>query len=533
MTTPVLRVGALSKTFGAHRALDGVDLEIGAGQVHGLLGENGSGKSTLIKVLTGVHAPDPGGRLEVHGRPVPLPLAPGEFRRLGISVVHQDLGLLPELSVAENMRVAQAIAARRAVVSWRAERRLAGRTLQRYKVDVDPAAPVASLGDTERALVAILRAVEELGDSRALLILDEPTVFLPREGTDLLFGLVRELVADGRTGVLLVSHDLHEVLAHTSCVSVLRDGRLEATVDSAATTPERLAELIVGPAGAVAPRSRAAAAGSGDAAGPVGPATRSPRVRVRDLHAPRLHGVSFDVGRGEVLGLTGLAGSGAEEVLPLLYGARRARGGVLEVDGGEQPVPSARPASSLRRGVVYVPADRRQDGGVLEESVERNVTMPVLTELGSRWRLRPRALRRRAEELAERFDVRPRDPGAVFGTLSGGNQQKAVLAKWLQVGPRLVLLAEPTQGVDVGARAHIFGLLRAVAEDGAATVLASSDYEQLATVCDRVLVLARGRVVAELSGPELDPATISDRVLSSTAPLPRQQARTPQTQESS
>ncbi|WP_432542993.1 sugar ABC transporter ATP-binding protein [Kineococcus sp. SYSU DK002] len=526
MNSPALRVEALSKTFGAHRALDGVALEVGAGEVHGLLGENGSGKSTLIKVLTGVHPPDPGARLEVHGRPVPLPLAPGEFRRLGISVVHQDLGLLPELSVAENMRVAQAIAARRAVVSWRAERRRAAQTLARYGVDLDPAAPVAGLGDTERALVAILRAVDELGDSRALLILDEPTVFLPREGTDLLFRVVHELVADGRTGVLLVSHDLHEVLQHTGRVSVLRDGRLEATVDSATTTPAQLAELIVGPALA------AAAAAQAGAARPPSPAGAVARARVRDLGGPRVHGLSFDVGRGEVLGLTGLAGSGHEDVLPLLYGARRAGGGSLDLDGTALPVASATPASSLRRGVVYVPADRRRDGGVLEESVERNVTMPVLTELGSRWRVRPRALRARAAELAERFDVRPRDPGAVFGTLSGGNQQKAVLAKWLQTGPRLVLLAEPTQGVDVGARAHIFGVLREAAREGAATVLCSSDYEQLATVCDRVLVLARGRVVAELTGPDLDPATISDRVLSSTALVPRQQVRTPQPQES-
>ena len=523
MSAPALRVAALSKTFGQHRALDGVDLEVGAGQVHGLLGENGSGKSTLIKVLTGVHAPDPGARLEVHGRAVPLPLAPGGFRRLGISVVHQDLGLLPELSVAENMRVAQAIAARRAVVSWRAERHRAGETLRRYGVDVDPAAPVATLGDTERALVAILRAVDELGGSRVLLILDEPTVFLPREGTDLLFRVVRDLVADGRTGVLLVSHDLHEVLAHTTSVSVLRDGRLEATVDSATTTPAQLTELIVGPALAAAVGARGGADG-----GPRRPVL----ARVRDLRAPRVGGITFDVGRGEVLGLTGLAGSGWEQVLPLLYGACRAHGGAVELDGVSLPASSASPATSLRRGVVYVPADRRRDGGVLEESVERNVTMPVLTELGSRWRLRPRALRARAEQLAERFDVRPRDPGAVFGTLSGGNQQKAVLAKWLQTRPRLVLLAEPTQGVDVGARAHIFALLRAAADEGAGIVLASSDYEQLATACDRVLVLARGVVVAELTGPDLDAARISDRVLSSTAPVPRQQVRIPQTQES-
>lgn len=528
MTAPAVRVTGLSKTFGLHRALDDVALEVGAGEVHGLLGENGSGKSTLIKVLTGVHAPDPGARLEVHGHPVPLPLAPGRFRALGISVVHQDLGLLPDLSVAENLRVAQAIAARRAVVSWRSERRRATEALQRYGVDVDPAAPVASLGDTERALVAIVRAVDELGEARALLVLDEPTVFLPREGTDLLFRLVRGLVADGRTGVLLVSHDLHEVLEHTQRVSVLRDGRLQTTVDSAATTPAQLAEAVVGPALAAAVGIRFTAA----AQSPAATAAPDKRVLVRDLTGPRVHGVCLDVAHGEVLGLTGLAGSGAESVLPLLYGARRAEAGTLVLDGEEHPVACARPATSLRRGIVHVPADRRGEGGLLEEDVEHNVTMPVLTRLGTRWRLRRGALRRRARELVEEFDVRPRDPAAVFGTLSGGNQQKVVLAKWLQLRPRLVLLSEPTQGVDVGARAQIFRALRTAADDGAAVLLASSDYEQLATVCDRVLVLGRGRAVAELTGADLHPATISDRVLSSTASLPRQQVRTVENQES-
>jgi ribose transport system ATP-binding protein len=497
---PAIRLTGLTKTFGGHRALDDVSLEIPAGTVHGLLGENGSGKSTLIKVLTGVYEPDAGAVLEVAGRPAPLPLAPGAFRALGISVVHQDLGLLPELSVAENMRIAQGIATRRTLVSWRTERRLAGETLRRHGLDIDPAAAVATLSDTERALVAILRAVDELGDSRTLLILDEPTVFLPREGT-------------GRTSVLLVSHDLTEVLEHTARVTVLRDGRLAGTVDSATTDPVGLTELIVGADLAAALRKRADA----DAPGPQpGPVPGQGLVQVARLVAPRLHGVSFDVGRSEVLGLTGLAGSGYDEVLPALYGAADDVSGDLLVDRDALQLSSLTPARALGAGIVLVPADRRRDGGIAEESVERNMTMPVMTALGSRFRLDRRALQRRAQELSRRYDVRPFDPGKAFGTLSGGNQQKAVLAKWLQTDPRVVLLAEPTQGIDVGAKAFVFDLLRQAAERGASILLASSDYEQLATVCDRVLVLARGHVVAELSGADLTQATLSDRVLSST-----------------
>ncbi|PRY17471.1 sugar ABC transporter ATP-binding protein [Kineococcus rhizosphaerae] len=516
MTAPAIRLSGLSKTFGAQRALDDVTLEIPAGTVHGLLGENGSGKSTLIKVLTGVHEPDPGARLEVRGREVDLPLPPGAFRDLGISVVHQDLGLLPDLSVAENMRIAQGIAARRAVVSWRTERRLAGQTLRRHGLDIDPAAPVATLSDTERALVAILRAVDELGEHRTLLILDEPTVFLPREGTDLLFRVVADLVADGSTSVLLVSHDLTEVLDHTHAVTVLRDGRVAGTVESATTDPAGLTELIVGADLAAAVRRHAV---SGPAA-PERPVAGRGRVQVAALTSPRLAGISFDVARGEVLGLTGLAGSGYAEVLPALYGAGGKVSGDLLVDRDALQLSTLTPSRALATGVVHVPADRRRDGGIAEESVERNVTMPVMTTLGTRFRLDRTALRRRAAELCRAYDVRPFDPGKAFGTLSGGNQQKAVLAKWLQTDPRVVLLAEPTQGIDVGAKAFVFDLLRRTAERGASILLASSDYEQLATVCDRVLVLARGHVVAELSGADLNQAVLSDRVLSSTRLLP-------------
>ncbi|MBH0121018.1 sugar ABC transporter ATP-binding protein, partial [Rhodococcus sp. CX] len=226
---PIVNIVGLSKTFGDHTVLKNVNLTIHAGEVHGLLGENGSGKSTLIKVLAGFHAPDAGAALQVRGRDVPLPVPAGGFRDLGISFVHQDLALVPDLSVVENLRVGPVVAGSKPWISWRREKRTARALFERFGLDVDPEAPVSSLNETERALVAILRATEELGDRRTLLVLDEPTVFLPREGTDLLFSVVREIVADRKAAVLFVSHDLDEVLDHTDRVTVLRDGVSQGT----------------------------------------------------------------------------------------------------------------------------------------------------------------------------------------------------------------------------------------------------------------------------------------------------------------
>lgn len=501
---PLVELVGLSKTFGSFRALSEVSLAVRAGEVMGLLGENGSGKSTLIKVLAGFHAPDPGAKLLIRGEFVQLPILPGTFRKLGISFVHQDLAMVPELSVAENMRVAQGVAGRRAFVSWRAERAQVARTFAEFGLDIDPAAPVESLGETDRALVAILRAVGELGDQRTLLVLDEPTVFLPREGTDLLFRVVRDLVADRRCGVLLVSHDLNEVLKHSDRVTVLRDGRVQGTVESASSTPRELTELIVGRELAAAVRQ------------PTLTKRRAVAATVTGLRGPRLVSLDVELGVGEIVGMTGLAGSGYEHVLPSLYGAEPASG-TLELEGKTLQLDRLTPAKALRSRIVFVPADRKREGSVAELTVEQNLTIPVLDQLRSGVALRPKALAARSRALVEQYDVRPRDTTAIFGNLSGGNQQKAVLAKWLQTDPRLVLLAEPTQGVDVGARAHIFGLLREVAAKGVPIVVASSDYEQLATICDRVLVLARGEVVEELTGEDLTPQVMSERVLSSTS----------------
>jgi ribose transport system ATP-binding protein len=515
---PLLKLENLSKTFGGLTALSAVDLEVLPGQIHGLLGENGSGKSTLIKILSGFYSPDAGARAWLRGNPIALPIAPGFFRRLGISFVHQDLGLVPELSVVENLRISSIVAGSGPLINWKREQARAADTFARFGLDIDPRETVDRLGDTDRALIAILRAVSELGDHRALLVLDEPTVFLPKEDTDLLFRVVKELVADGGMSALLVSHDMTEVLEHTDRVTVLRAGEVQAHLDTAATTDEQLVQLIVGRS--LRPPKPAAGTPAGVPAGtdPAGtdPAAHHPGAvaRVDDLVTGHVDGLSFDVAAGEIVGLTGLAGSGFEDVLAGVYGAQSATG-QLTVRGTRTDIAAATPRISMRAGIVYVPADRKTQGGVGELTVEQNITLPVIDRFRSWFGLNAAGLSRRADHIIESYDIRPRNAGALFNTLSGGNQQKAVLGKWLQDDPQLILLQEPTQGVDIGARSIIFDLLRSTAAGGVPIICASSDYDQLAAVCDRVIVLAHGRPHAELTGALLTHEAIAASVITS------------------
>lgn len=493
---PALAARGISKSFGGTQALDGVGLTVQTGEVHGLVGENGSGKSTLIKILAGYHAPDPGGELEVGGRPVALPLRPGEPRRLGLSFVHQDLGLIPSLSVLENIRLGELAAARGLRISWKDLQRRARDTLARYRIELDVTARVAELGPVERALVAIVRAAEEMPPRGGLLVLDEPTAFLPRRETDRLLTLVREIAASGAS-VLFVSHDLDEVRATTDRVTVLRDGRSLGTRPTGEVASEDLVELLVGRR--------------------LGGWRRAPRppkegtaASVGGLSGAGVGDVSFDVRRGEVLGLTGLAGAGFADVVALLCGARSANAGRLTLDGTILDLSALTPAAALEAGIVFLPGDRHRDGGVDSLSVADNVTLPGLERYSKRGVLRRSRQLEDAWALLEEFDVRPRDPRLPYGALSGGNQQKALVAKWLGTEPRLLLLDEPTRGVDVGARRQIFGLIRSTAAADTAVVCASTDYEQLAAICDRVLVFAAGGIVGELAGNDLAAERIAE-----------------------
>jgi ribose transport system ATP-binding protein len=492
---PRLALRNLSKSFGGTRALRGVDLSVLPGEVHGLLGENGSGKSTLIKILAGFHEPEEG-ELEIDGEPVRLPLAPGQFRELGLAFVHQQLGLVESLSVLENLRVAEIASSRsRLRISWRRERARARETFARYGLRLNPAAKVGDLKPVERALLAIVRAIEEIravGRGHGVLILDEPTVFLPKEGIERLFALVREAAAAGAS-ILFVSHDLDEVREITDRVTVLRDGAVVGTVVTPETSEAAFVEMIIG-------RRLAALADVEH----VDLSAQRVGAAVDGLTGPSVNDVSFQMHEGEVVGLTGLVGSGFDEVPYLLFGARSAAAGRLTLDSRTYELMRLTPPAAIEAGIALIPADRPNDGSVGSLPVDENVALPVLDRHFNGVALDRRRMRRATAALMREFDVRPADPTLPYGALSGGNQQKALLAKWFQTDPRLLLLDEPTQGVDVGARLQIFELIRATARERGVNVLcASSDYEQLASLCDRVIVFGRGRVWRQLVGPEI------------------------------
>jgi len=493
---PTIRVTGISKTFRATRALDDVSLEVNPGEVHGLLGTNGSGKSTLIKILAGYHAPDPGGKLLFNGEEVALPLAASDFRRLGMSFVHQNLGLLPSLTVLENLRLKQIAVQPRFWINWRAEKAAAQAVLDRYGLDIDQWRRVDELDAVNRALLAIVRAFEEIRETcevtgkPGLVLLDEPTPFLPEEGVKRLFTLMRE-IADSGSSVMFISHDIDEVMEITDRATILRDGRISGSVDTKSATHGEMIELIIG-------RSLAGLSG-------VGPKLRSfvPGAVIENLAGPGLPPCDITIGKGEIVGLTGLIGSGYDRVPYLAFGASPSRSGTLSISNKSHALRGMTPAKAIGQGLALLPGDRDTKSGVPTLSIADNMLLPDISDWFRGLRLRNGEMRREAVRLGDIYEVRPNDPDRPLASLSGGNAQKVLIARWMKRKPKLLMLDEPTQGVDVGTRARIFDALKAEAAEGMSVLCASSDAEQLAHICDRVLVFARGSIVRELRGPEV------------------------------
>ena len=484
---PVLQVGGLSKTFPGQKALHDVDLAVRAGEVHALLGQNGSGKSTIIKVLAGYHAPDPGARILVDGEPLPTG-ALGAGHQLGLRFVHQDLGLVATLSVVDNLALTRGYRTKAfGKIDWRAEADLAARALTDIGLDVDPFATVQSLSMAERAGVAIARAVHDDERGTKVLVLDEPTAALPADQVEHLFAVVRRL-RDRGVGIVLVSHHLEEVLAVADRVSVLRDGRRVATLPRDELDHGRLVELIVGRAVAAGPARPAAAVADVD--------DRQVCLRAVDVAGGNVAGFSLDVAVGEVVGLAGLDGSGRESIVPLLGGQHpRAEGSVAV---GSTLLPPGSPSSALRAGMAVVPSDRAADGVFADLTVRENLTIARLRHLRRFGRLPRRAETAEAERWMERLRLVASGPEALLATLSGGNQQKVLLGRSLRLQPAVLLLDEPTRGVDVGARNEVHRIIEQAVAGGMGVVLASTDTEELVRLCDRVLVLQDGLVVRTL-----------------------------------
>jgi ribose transport system ATP-binding protein len=530
-------VRGISKDFGSNRALDRVDLRIGHGEVVGLLGQNGSGKSTLVKILAGVYDPEPGGRLFVGGEEVALPLAPGQASEIGLSFVYQNLALAPGLSVLENLTLGQRIGGGLSSwepINWIAEHRSGAAVLDRYEVKLDLDRLTGDLAPVDQARLAIVRAAEDLrryrsrsGYKHSVLVLDEPTVFLPEEEVDRLFDLIRTVVAEG-AAVLFISHDLTAVRAITDRVVVLRDGRVvgeEVTADI--VHEERLVDLIVGtparpgesvPAETAPVEDQQAVALTVAAMESAGDAVAAgENVAVEHLTDERLHDLSFEIGAGEILGVAGLIGSGAEDLPYLLFGARPDGFGTLRLGSETIDVAGLRPVRSVRERIALVPADRAVLGLSQTLTLWENIVMLVEGEHYRRGVFRRGELVTLAREAISRFLIRPPRARNVMSTFSGGNQQKALMAKWLLARPRLLLLHEPTQGVDVGARRDIYRFVKsAAALHHMAVLWVTTEFGELAEVCDRVIVVTQGRHTATLAGEELTEEAISAAALRQT-----------------
>ncbi|MHC3003043.1 sugar ABC transporter ATP-binding protein [Gordonia sp. GN26] len=483
-----LNVLGLSKSYGGAVALDGMDLLVRPGEVHALLGQNGCGKSTLVKSLTGVVTPD-AGTIEVFGRNVNVPV--DDPHAHGIAVIHQDIGLVDDMTVLENLGVNARYGTRLlAPVRVGREKAIYRELMNRLGFDFPLDAMVSTLSPAERALLAVVRALRlmDIDSDEQLFILDEPTAALPRPEAARLLELMRR-VADTGAGVLFISHRLAEVMQVCDRATVMRAGRNVLEVPIADTSRTELVSHMLG-------RRM-------DDFYPAPPSTEigAPLLRVRNLTGERVEDLDLTVHAGEVVGVTGLAGMGQDELPMLLAGDVTPVAGTVDVDG--ETMRPGEPNDAIRSGMVLVPGNRLRDGCWAEGTAEENVILPVVRRYRGWKGLDLGRLRDRAQELMTSVHVHPNRPALPMTAFSGGNQQKIVFAKWLQLKPKVLLLDEPTQGVDPGSAKELLADALEAADAGSAVVLFSGEHELLAAVCHRVLVLHHGQLIDELSGDRL------------------------------
>ncbi|MFG2640031.1 sugar ABC transporter ATP-binding protein [Streptomyces sp. NPDC048370] len=494
---PLLTMSGITKSFPGVRALDGVDLEVAPGEVHCLLGQNGAGKSTLIKVLAGAHQPD-GGRITWRGEPVQL-RSPIAAMRLGIATIYQELDLVEGLSVAENVHLGHEPTTAGFVVRGRAARTTTAALLRRLgHPEIDPARRVGQLSAAQQQIVSMARALSH--DVR-LIVMDEPSAALDPDEVDNLFRIVADLTAEG-VAVVYISHRLEEIRRIGDRVTVLKDGRAVAGGLPAASTPTRdIVALMTGRNVEYVFPPR-----------PAEPPAAVPVLQVQGLaREGEFAPVDLELRPGEIVGLAGLVGSGRSEILETIYGARKATAGRVLVDGRALRPGSVRAA--VRAGLGLAPEERKAQGLLMLESVTRNVSVSTLARFARAGWIDRDDEREAARAATRELSLRPDNPDAPIRTLSGGNQQKAVLARWLLRGCRVLLLDEPTRGVDVGARAELYAVIRRLADDGLAVLLVSSEVPEVLGLADRVLVLREGRVVHTAPARELDEHRVLDLVL--------------------
>jgi ribose transport system ATP-binding protein len=492
--TPALEVRGLSKTFPGQRALIEVDLRLDPGEIRALVGQNGCGKSTMIKILAGYHDPDPGAEVFVDGEPLALGTS-GAGDHAGLRFVHQDLGLVPTLDTRDNLAMGHGYERNRfGLISWRREQRLARETLHGLGYDFDVKAPTSHLVISQRTAIALARALSPRTTPARVLVLDEPTANLPAAEIDRLFATVRA-VRDRGVAVLFVSHHLDEVFGLCDTVTVLRDGRHVETRPVEGLDEEALIALMIG---------RQLDKFQGQVEGTARPG--QPVLQASGLRTGVLAGVDLEVRPGEIVGIAGITGSGREELALALFGGIP-RSGTVIVDGRE--IAAHRPDVAVDAGLALVPAERHANAAFLDSCLRENVSIV------NPGHFKVHGLLNRRREVAEvttwlqKLKVRPPHPERSLGTLSGGNQQKVMLARWLRQKPKVLVLDEPTQGVDVGAKADIHVLVEEAATQGAAVVVVSTDHSELTRLAERVVVLRNGRVAEVLRRPHIDPDLIT------------------------
>jgi ribose transport system ATP-binding protein len=491
---PALRMTGMSIDFGGPLVLDGVDFEVRPGTVHALMGANGAGKSTLVKILSGIYKPSSADEMSLWGTPIEHPMVP---ESLGLGVVHQELPFVATMSVLENLAAGAHFDRQRgSIVHWKQERREVAALLQEYGLDVKPDQLLGTLSQAERAQVGVLRvlrAMREWGHDKWVVVLDEPTASLPGDDVQRILTWMRSL-ADAGGAVVFISHRIGEVLQVCDEVTVLRNGRVAWTGARADTSRVHLIDAMMGDAVAAVAAVEAAREEA------TIQTTGAPRLELRDLTSTGVGPVSLSVRAGEVIGVTGLVGMGQDKLPYAIIGDASVESGQVLIDG--QAI-GLNPASAVRNGIAFVSGDRLAEGVWAAGTSKETLTISALHRY-SRWGfLNRRAERRDAAELLREYSVRPVGPESRLADLSGGNQQKVSIARGMLTEPRIVLLMEPVQGVDIGARQEIEEVVRKAAATGTAVLIGSADYEFLAAVCDRVHVMVDGRVARSVVDTEL------------------------------